>query len=182
MPGVKSSSGPETELFVVTTVPTWLQCWAVPRAVRAAGEPCFPGPPSGQPPLVTDAHSRTPTVHRGSPVILLNLMWTPLAPSFQARAELCTSSQAACQTSVFDRRVLISQLPFVPVCILRPFPSPLGYGWLCWWGLQLLQGWGGPFPPSFQLRCTLAGTCVLQGGSPHQVFKQEEELAFNWEA
>lgn len=113
---------------------------------------------------------------------LLHLMWTPLAPSFQARAELCTSSQAACQTSVFDRRVLISQLPFVPVCILRPFPSPLGYSWLCWWGLQPLQGWGGPFPPSFQLRCTLARTRVLQGGSPHQVFEQEEELAFNREA
>ena len=113
---------------------------------------------------------------------LLHLMWTMLTPSFQAWAKLCTSSQATCQTSLFDRRVLIGQLPLVPVYILHPFPSPLGYSWLCWWGLQPLQGWGGPFPPSFQLPCTLARACVLQGGSPHQVFEQEEELAFNWEA
>lgn len=112
----------------------------------------FSRPLSGQPALVSDTRLSTPTVRVAVLSFLLHLMWTTLAPSLPARAELCTSSQAACHTSVFDRRVLISQLPFVPVCISRPFPSPLGYSWLCWWGLRLLQGWGSPFLPSFQLR------------------------------
>lgn len=82
MPGVKSGSGPETELFVVTTVPTWLQCWAIPRAVRAPCEQCFPGPPSGQPALVSDIHSSTPTVRCGSAVIFTSLNVDPARSIF----------------------------------------------------------------------------------------------------
>lgn len=72
MPGVKSGSGPETELFIVTTVAAWLQCWAIPRAVRAPVGSVFQAP-LGTPALVSDTRLSTPTVRCGSAVIFTSL-------------------------------------------------------------------------------------------------------------
>ena len=77
MPGVKSGSGPETKLFIAVTVPTWLQCWAIPRAVRAPPfitlSSVFSRPSLRTAGLGIWHPSTTPTVRRGSAVIFTSL-------------------------------------------------------------------------------------------------------------